>query len=320
MIRSQLYNPVTRTHECGGLELLEKWEASEELLLWLDLNHEDPVRDEQLMKERFGLHPLAITDALRERHPPKVEKFEEFLFVLLRGLTADTEDIDFEQISVAVFLGERWLLTRHSGESAGTDWLWEQISSKPEQMGKGVASVAIALLGRVVKRYVPILLALEPQLEIIEEQLFENPDDQMLEKLQNYKSRLTKLRRIFTYHGQVIEQLRNLELADDFKHELTDVRDDINRSQSLGQMYYDLASDLVATYISLASHRLNRIMQVLTIVTVLFVPLTFMAGIYGMNFEYMPELKLRYAYFVLLGVMGLVAVLLLRFFRGRKWI
>ncbi len=322
-MRTQLYHPATKTHEMGGVELIDAWEKGTDSILWIDFPNQNPVEEKAVMKERFHLHSLAVQDATRDRHPPKFERFDDVLFIMLRGLTAETEDIDFGDLTVAIFIGERCLLTRHSETSPSTDWLWDKVAKKPEQLGGGSQRLAVQLLGRVVKRYVPILQALEPRLEVLEVEIFKNPKDEMIEELSIYKSRLTRLRRILTYHDQVVRQIRDdvdSGISTELRHELTDVHEHLERSLSLAQMYYELSSDLVDSYISLASHRLNHIMQVLTIVTVIFVPLTFLAGIYGMNFEHIPELKYRYSYFILLGVMLLVTTSLLVFFRKKKWL
>ncbi len=322
-MRTQLYHPSSQTHETGSVELIDAWEKDPESILWLDFPNENPAVEKVLMKERFQLHSLAVQDATRDRHPPKFERFDNVLFIMLRGLTAETEDINFGDLTVAIFIGERCLLTRHSETSPSTDWLWNKVAKDPVHLRDGPQRLAIQLLGRVVKRYVPILQALEPRLEILEVEIFRNPKDEMIEELSIYKSRLTRLRRILTYHDQVVKQIRDdteSGISDDLRHELTDVHEHLERSLSLAQMYYELSSDLIDSYISLASHRLNHIMQVLTIVTVIFVPLTFLAGIYGMNFDYIPELKFRYSYFILLGVMLLVTTGLLAYFRKKKWL
>jgi magnesium transporter len=138
-----------------------------------------------------------------------------------------------------------------------------------------------------------------------------------------YKSDLKKLRRVFVYHQQIFAALR-LErfpgLSEDHQHELNDLFEHQERAGSLTQLYYGLASDLIDGYISLAAHHLNSIMKTLTIVASIFIPLTFIAGIYGMNFENMPELKAPEGYFLVLVVMALIATVLIVLFRRRRWL
>lgn len=146
--------------------------------------------------------------------------------------------------------------------------------------------------------------------------------DENLNDLTGYRYRLKRLKRYAMYHA---EAYRNLSLDDGLvltpyaEERLVMVTESLDRQQSLSQLFYEDCRDLIDGYISIASHRLNNIMKVLTIATVLFVPLGFMAGLYGMNFEYMPELGWRYGYFVLLGAMATVVTGLILWFRFKKW-
>ncbi len=131
------------------------------------------------------------------------------------------------------------------------------------------------------------------------------------------------MRRIFTYHEQMLAQLKSNPAPyynRDQTHELNDIHEQLERGMSLAGLYHEIASDLIDGYLALASHRLNKVMQVLTIITVIFVPLSFLAGIYGMNFEYIPELKFEYGYFMLLGFMFSIICVQLYLFRKRKWL
>ena len=142
-------------------------------------------------------------------------------------------------------------------------------------------------------------------------------------ELMGYKTDLRKFRRVLLYHVQVFTELMQApppQVRKERVHEIKDVYEHQERASSLATLYYEVASDLIDGYISLASHRLNNIMKVLTIVTTIFVPLGFLAGIYGMNFEYMPELKSPSGYFVLLGVMATLVVTLLLVFRKWRWL
>ena len=148
----------------------------------------------------------------------------------------------------------------------------------------------------------------------------------MLKELTRYKSRLKQLRRIFQYHLMVLTTLQSRPItqdsdsADRLMHEAIDVHDQVQRGLSLSELYYELTSDLVDAFLAMSSHRLNKVMQILTIVTVIFVPLGLLAGIYGMNFEIIPELKIPWGYYALLGTMAAIATTQLVFFRKRGWL
>jgi len=322
VIRAILFDPDSQATEIGGEELIRKWKQSGHGFIWLDIGGGDNGRDESLLKE-FRIHSLAIQDALRPRHPPKIEKFDDYIFMLLRGLDADSQGIDFGAIQLSIFVGERFLVSRHSQPSVSANWLFEQLRQEPKTMAEGPGSLALRLSNRMARRYVEILLELEPRLDEIEEAMFEHPDDELLSELTRYKSRLRKLTRIASYHHQIAMTLRNenLPLFDaSLTHEIVDLYEQVERTQSLANLYYQIANDLTDGYLGISSHRLNRVMQILTIITVIFVPLTFLAGIYGMNFENMPELSSRNGYFVVIGVMLVIAVLQLIYFRRKRWV
>jgi magnesium transporter len=307
----------------GGGELIERWKTDERTLIWLDLGDEPAVEAGRLLREDFGLHPLAVSDALRERHPPKLEHFGGYTFLLLRGLSAESKDTDFSTIQLALFVGRRFLVTRHSADSPSTDKLWREAQENAGRLAASPAVLALRLCRIMVDRYLGILLALEPRLEELEDEILSSPRDELLGELAGYKSSLKKLRRIFAYHQQVFSALRNGDhpcFGPEIVHELNDVYEHQERAVSLSGLYYELAVDLVESYISLASHHLNQIMKVLTIVTAIFVPLSFLAGLYGMNFENIPELHARSGYFILLGVMAGIAVTLLALFRKKRWL
>lgn len=322
MIRVFLYDPATAESKHGGAELISLWRQSQESIAWVDIENEDKGEEEKLLAE-FGVHQLAIQDALRPRHPPKIERFENFLFVLLRGLDADSEGIDFGAIQLSMFIGERLLISRHQEKSLSANWLFAKLQRDASLMKDGAGPLAIRLGNRLARRYVEILLELEPRLDEIEEEMFQRPGDELLSELTRYKSRLRKLTRIASYHERIAAQLREMDdplLGKSLKHEIVDLYEQVERTQSLASLYYQIASDLTDGYLGMSSHRLNRVMQILTIITVIFVPLTFLAGIYGMNFENMPELGTRNGYFVVVGIMLVIAITQVIYFRRKRWV
>ena len=244
---------------------------------------------------------------------------------MLKGLSADSKDIDFDTIQLALFVGDRFLITRHSGPSKSINRLEKRLASQQNLTEyTDVSKLALLLCRMVVERYLNILLVLEPRLEELEELMLNHSNDSMLTELIGYKSDLKRLSRYATYHEQLFQSLRDKPFPGfsdgDRTHEIIDVWEQQERTCSLSLLYYETASDLIDGYISVASHRLNQIMKVLTIITAVFVPLSFLAGIYGMNFENMPELNSKSGYFILLGIMATIATTFLIAFRRMKWL
>ncbi len=323
MIRVMLHNPETGTTTTGGIELISPWRDSKDLL-WVDLYAEDPATELAFLGKEFGIHKLAVQDAQRDRHPPKFEEFEGYYFLLLKGLSKASMGINFETIQIAMLVGERFLITRHSSESRSIEQLWALCLSDGRVFHKGLAGLTPRLGRMVVNRYLDLLFNIEANLDTIEQDLLlQDPSNDQLGMLTTYKTRLRIMLRTFNYHEQIFNQLRHnkaVTVDDLLEHEFTDTYEQLERAASLANLYYDLSDDLINSSISMASHRLNGIMKVLTIVTAIFVPLGFLAGLYGMNFENIPELHFEYGYYVLLGLMATVVVALLTLFRIKRWL
>ncbi len=322
MIIAVLYDPASRQLRKGGHELVDEWDRNPDSRIWAIIENEPPEAEKALLASRFGIHELAITDALRTRHPPKIETFEGSTFILMRGLDAETDSLEFGTIQLSLFVSERSLVTRSSGYSVSSHAILEALMSGEIPPDISRAGLALRLCRRVSDRFLPILLAVERRLEAMENEMLDQPTDDLLAELVRQKGSLKRILRVLQYHAQAFTAVGThvpQQLAG-HHHELTDVQEQLDRQLSLARLHYELTDDLMQGYLSLSAHRLNQIMQTLTIVTVVFVPITFMAGIYGMNFEFMPELNFRPAYFVLLGAMVLVVTSILVLFHRRGWI
>lgn len=318
-----LFKKASKEIKPGTGELIEEWKADDSLTIWVHIEGAltKPLQDE--LQRNFSIHKLALQDASRDRHPPKIEEFDDHTFLLFKSLTADTTDTNFSTLQNILFVGDRFLITRSSKPCPSIKALWEKEIKNPIRFAKGSDALASRLMRLFTDRYLEILLELETKLETLEGGLLNKVDDSVLAEVTGYKANLKRLRRIFLYHEQMLRDLRSSKhhgFRPERSHELNDVYEQQERANSLTLLYYELASDLIDGYLSLSSHRLNQIMKVLTIVTVVFVPLGFLAGIYGMNFENMPELQSRSGYFILLGLMATIATTLLLSFRRKNWI
>lgn len=322
MIRAILYDPSDKQLRDGGAELVDAWEQSATASIWVVIENESREVEAALMAERFGIHQLALSDALRDRHPPKIEPFKENTFILLKGLDAHSTSIKLDTIQLSLFVGERFLVTRSAGHSVSSASVLSELTSGALPADISRPALALRVCRTVADRFLPLLLAVEKRLEEMEAEMLARPNDELLGELVRQKGDLKRVLRILQYHAQVFTSARSNtpRQLDGHEHELTDVQEQLDRLLSLARLYYELTDDLMNGYLSLSAHRLNQIMQTLTIVTVVFVPITFMAGVYGMNFEYMPELGIRRAYFFLLGAMLLVVAAILVFFYRKGWL
>jgi magnesium transporter len=322
MIKSLMYDASEKRLVSGGAELIDVWSGSPSNTIWLILGGADDARDREILTQRFGVPPLAIADALRDRHPPKFERFADNTFILLKGLDADTKDLDYGTIQLSMFVGDRFLVTRSTKRSVSTERVSEALVAGEIPPDTTPSSLALHLCRAVADRFVPVLMTVEARLEEMETEMIERPSDELLAELIRQKGSLKQILRVVQYHSQIFTAAVGSipKQLGDHMHELTDVQEQLDRQLSLTRLYYDLTDDLMNGYLSLSAHRLNQIMQTLTIVTVIFVPITFMAGIYGMNFEYIPELGFRYAYFILMAAMLAVVVGVLLVLRAKGWL
>ena len=318
----------------GGQEQIALWQQQPQSIIWVDIHQAEPADEDEVLA-LFGVHPLVIADARRHRHPPKLEVFDDSLFILLRGLDAQSRDLDFGTIQLALFAGERFLITRHDKQSVSVNH-WANSPQLAEVLAQGGVRLALDISKTVANRYLELLLNFEPRLAELEEQLEVTPDDSTMRELTGYRTRLRKMRRDFNYHHRLFDAMREEEVgffqggsvqadsiqggSGQYKHIVTDVYEKYERLLSLCTLYYEQAGDLVEGYISLSSHELNNTMRILTVLTAIFVPLGFLAGLYGMNFDHMPELHVQWGYYGLLSVMATIIVALLALFKYKRWL
>jgi magnesium transporter len=307
--------------QVGGKELLQQWQEQADSWIWVDLYDEPADEEQAFLSEQFALDSVAVIEAQRTRHPPSFEVFEDHIYLLLKPLDADSDSLDFNTLQLAMFAGERFLVTRHSKESPYLTKLWQSLADDG-CADESPLSVVANMCKRVAQRYGKVLLDLEQRLDVIEDELFDSPTDTLMKELVNYNTGLRKMHRILNYYVDVFASLRqHLHKTDNQQQDIfDDIFAVIERFNSLSELYQNVITDLIEAYISLNGHRLNQIMKVLTIVTVIFVPLTLLVGIYGMNFENMPELKSKHGYYILLSTMSGIAVLLLYLFRRTRWL
>ncbi|MFP8967381.1 magnesium transporter CorA family protein [Pokkaliibacter sp. CJK22405] len=301
--------------------LPETWPPAPDESMWIDIGAMDPQQEMQVLLA-MGIDALTVEDIQHPRKPPKLEYHDNYTFVLLRGMDQESTSQNLKTLQISFVIGKNFLITRHMGRSRSVEHNWQDMTTRPE-VAIDPQAIAWRIMQRVQDRYVPLLMDLESRLGEIEEELAENANDELLSELIGYKTRLRRLRRTFNYHERLFNEWEeDLQEENGGESNRTMLRlwESAERLQSLTTLYYDWVGDLSDGYISLASHRLNNIMKVLTIITAIFVPLSFLAGLYGMNFDNIPELHTHYGYFVLLGVMLALAVGLLWGFRKAKWI
>ncbi|MGB5680799.1 MAG: magnesium/cobalt transporter CorA [Polyangiales bacterium] len=290
---------------------------------WVDVQGLGDEATLRAIGDAFGLHPLALENAVNVPQRAKTELYEKHQLVIARTPRVD-DDGNVRTPQVCFIVGEHYLLTFQERYFGFFDPIRERITAGLGAIrSRGPGYLAYALIDAMIDRYYPIVQGLSDALEELEEIVLENPHPDVLDRIRELRRRLVALRRVAWPQREALNaMLREQSTFFDEQERvyLRDTYDHIAQIAELIDSSRDMASDLAEAYLSNVSHRTNEIMKVLTLMASTFIPLTFVAGIYGMNFEYMPELRSRNGYFVVWGVMIGVAAGLAYYFKRRGWI
>ena len=308
---------ITNTHE-----LLSR--LNNERVTWINIDGLGDIDVLRVLGERFNLHPLALEDVLDTGQRPKVEQYDDYLFIVAQMLYLDHERIMCAE-QVSMFLGKTFLITlQEEGDFDVFEPVRARIRAGGGQMRKaGADYLAYALLDSIIDHYYPVLESVGKNIDQIEDELVENPLVRPVSSLHEHKRTLTQIRRLVWPLRDVANSLLHDEsgfVKPDTKIFLRDCYDHTVQLMDLVESYRDVLSGLMEITISSIGLRTNEIMRVLTVITSIFIPLTFIAGIYGMNFAHMPELAHPYGYFACLLVMLLVAIGQIVYFKRRGWL
>ncbi len=291
---------------------------------WINLDGLHQVEVIEALGGCYGLHPLVLEDILHTDQRPKLEAYEEYLFLVLKMLHFDEETAEVRTEQVGLILGPRHVISFQEKEGDVFEPVRERIRHGKGRIRRmGADYLAYALLDAVVDSYFVLLEKIGDRIELLEEELVASPSPDILHRIHNLKREMILLRRSVWPLREVISALQREESAlvrpetDVF---LRDLYDHTIQVVDTVETYRDLVAGLLDLHLSSVSNRMNEVMKVLTLTATIFIPLTFMAGIYGMNFDFMPELHWRWSYPLLwLAMVGVAAGMYL-FFRRRKWL
>ncbi|MGD9128673.1 MAG: magnesium/cobalt transporter CorA [Planctomycetia bacterium] len=311
-----------REEEVTDLEKL--WAAhDEQTITWIcvqGLGDEAAIRR---IGEIFSLHPLVMEDVTNVPQRPKAELYDDQFFLTSRLATfSKSKRIDLEQVSI--ILGKNYVITFQERYGDLFDPIRKRIRNPQGRMRQyGASYLAYALFDTVIDAYYPALEKIGDYLEHLEDQILQRPTSYLLRRLNRIKNELLQLRRaIWTQREAALSLARepNPMIEEEVRVYLRDTYDHCIQTAEVAEMYRDMTSGLMNTYLSAISNRTNDVMKVLAIVATIFIPPTFVAGVYGMNFEYLPEKNLWWGYPVTLLVMLSMMAGMLFYFRLKGWI
>ena len=299
-----------------------KWIDSGACTLWFDLC--DPTNDEAdyVLKTFFSFHPLVVEDCQNLTEHPKIDDFQQYLFVLMQSVKVVDGVEGFSDSRLGAFLGENYLVTYHHETIASIDKTVKFCLANPRAFGKGPDNIFHLIIDDMVDEYIPVLDTIDALVDGIEDEIFQNPKSSTLNKLITVKKEIMRLRRVSTTQKEILNRLSRGEfdlITQEERIFYRDVYDHLVRISDLAETYRDLVTGSLEAYLSVVSNKMNEVMKTLTIISTLMLPLTFIAGVYGMNFHLMPEISWTYGYPVALAIMLLTALGMLWFFKRRKW-
>jgi len=291
-------------------------------ITWLNVDGLHKVDVIQKIGEAFCLHPLVLEDIVHTEQRAKVEDHEDYLFFVVKMISCDNETdvIQWEQFSL--ILGDGFVLSFQERPGDVFDPVRERLQKKTGRIRKnGSDYLAYALLDAVVDNYFLVLEKIGERIEALEEEVMEDPDSGTLNAVHSLNRELIFLRKAVWPMRELIGNVQIWEsplVHDKTNLYLRDLHDHLLQTIETISTYRELAVGMREVYLSTVSNRLNEVMKLLTIVATIFIPLTFIAGIYGMNFKYMPELDWHWGYPLSLGLMAVIAGLMMFWFRKRK--
>ena len=289
--------------------------------------HADGVHDTDLIRtigDAFSIHPLVLEDIAHTEQRPKLEEYDDYLFLVVKMIYHDgtTQRLRLEHVSLIV--GPRFVISFQEDPGDVFDPVRARIRSARGRIRKLEADyMAYALLDVIVDHYFVVLERFGEHAEDIEDQILDAPTTQTQGDMNDLRRQLIAMRRAVWPVRELLGRLERLEsplVQEETRPFLRDAYDHAVQVVDIVESLRDLVSGLTDLYMTSISNRMNEIMKVLTIIGTIFIPLSFVAGVYGMNFEYMPELTWRYGYLGVWAVMIVATVLLLAFFRRREWI
>lgn len=291
---------------------------------WLNVDGLHDLELLQAIGQRFGLHPLVLEDIVNTGHRPKSEEFDDYLFVVLKMLTFDPARQHLEDEQVSLVVGPGFVLTFQERAGDVLDPVRERIrGAKGRIRGMGPDYLAYSLMDAILDHYYVVLERVGEWIEELEAELVEDPTTATMREIHRLKRELLLFRKAVWPVREVAAALLREEngiVDPEVRPFVRDLYDHAVQLIDTGETLRELASGMLDTYLSSVSNRMNEIMKVLTVMASIFIPLTFVAGVYGMNFERMPELGWRWGYPAVLGLMAVIGGGMAAYFRARDWI
>lgn len=307
----------------GDASLVDAWRPDSDDKLWVDI--ENPVQEdiEPLLEERFGFHELAAEDTLSVNTLPKYDSFPTHDFFIFRAVDVNVNEHVSQTYKLATFLGKNFLFTIHEQPLPSVEDVWNRLPADRRLLQNGPDFTLYAIVDQIVDAHFPLLETIEECVDDLQDHIFEQPDSAHLDELLHLKRDLNVLRRHTLPQRELLNQISRGDAKFVQKQHLIyfrDIYDHMFRISETIDVDRDQMAGAMEAYLSVIANRTNEIMKVLTIFSAIMLPLTLIAGVYGMNFVHMPELHWLHGYPFALGIMVAIAILMLGWFWRKGWV
>ena len=291
---------------------------------WYDIRGLHDTDLIELLGNTFTIHPLILEDVVDTYQRPKYEEFDQGNFIVIKALSFDATNLKVQTEQVALFFRNDLVITFQEAETDLFEVVRGRIHSGRGRVRlRGADYLVFALLDSIIERYYLVLDEIKAIMDDMEEEVLANPSHDIRERIHNLKKQLLLARKTIAPLRDAIGRFSKSDsplIEPSTLLFVRDLFDQIIQLTDMTESYRDSLNGLQDLYLSEISFKMNQVMQVLTIITTIFVPLSFLAGLYGMNFEYIPELHFKYGYFILLGLMATIGIGLLIWFKRRRWL
>jgi magnesium transporter len=315
-------------HEGGSTQVVDRvdpaWiKPGSGVSVWVDLDQPTP-EEARVLTEVFHFHELAVEDALSELHHPKVESYGDYLYIILHGIDFKASEHCFTTKDIDFFLGAQFLVTVHPGVSRSIGKVGTSCSRDSRVLGEGPGMLFYRIVDTMVDNYRPEVDKLSERLDELEEEVFAHPNTQLARRILNFKKDISSLRQTVLPQRDVIGRLARREfplITEQLAYGFRDVHDHLVRLSDEAMFFQDRITSILDAHLSAVSNQLNQVMKVLTIIATLFMPLTVLTGVYGMNVP-LPHLPggERAQFWWVCGIMLAMSGGMLSFFRRKRWI
>jgi magnesium transporter len=308
---------VTKDLKPCEAETVEALDCREVSWYWVDICSPE-ASETALLENYFHFHHLSIEDAVFSLNRPKMDYYDEYIFLIINALNQKTLDVE----EISLFIGENYIVSYHKNALPEMEEAWDKVGKNQKGWHNGPTYVAHQIMDKVVDRFFPAVSRIEDYLTDLDSNSEKQTVRKLIDEVYTVRKELLKLRRLVNSMRDLLYHIINSERLDSFKRHKLYFNDIYNHLLKLSEMIEssrEMTSDMRDNYLSVNTNRMNTHMVVLTVITTIFIPLTFIVGIYGMNFKYMPELEWRYGYFVILFLMFVLGTGMYLWFKRKGW-